>query len=362
MNSPRSLRTTELAKEFARQGHNVKVITPRENEVHDEFEDKFGVEIQDLGKPNFKQIELKGSGLKLLLRRFVRRISSLLFEYPDIQYVYKVSNTLNNENPLTYDLLISIAAPYPIHWGVATEWDKKNPENNPAKNWVADCGDPYYFESNDSFRKPFYFAWVEKWFMKKADFITVPIQGALNAYFTEFHDKIKVIPQGFEFPELEESDIINYQSKPTFAYFGNIGSYRHYAEPFLKYLNEINEDFHFYIFTKEKDIYEKNLNQKTINKCTFFGYKNRKELLSALQNIDFLVHFPYKENTQRSLKLIDYAYLQKPVLSYRATEADKKKVRDFLGGNFSEKESLENIDQYRIENVCQQFLGLIKEE
>ena len=36
-NSPRAFRTTELSKEFARQGHHVTVITPRVKE-HREFE------------------------------------------------------------------------------------------------------------------------------------------------------------------------------------------------------------------------------------------------------------------------------------------------------------------------------------
>ena len=39
-NSPRSFRTTELAKEFARRGHQVKVITPSYPE-HRQFQEEF---------------------------------------------------------------------------------------------------------------------------------------------------------------------------------------------------------------------------------------------------------------------------------------------------------------------------------
>lgn len=41
--SARSLRTTELAKEFARQGHKVTVITPKKDEVHAAFEKNTGL-------------------------------------------------------------------------------------------------------------------------------------------------------------------------------------------------------------------------------------------------------------------------------------------------------------------------------
>jgi len=55
-----------------------------------------------------------------------------------------------------YDLLISIAVPYPIHWGVAAVW-AKDKSKNLAPNWIADCGDPYCFQENDTFKPPFYF-------------------------------------------------------------------------------------------------------------------------------------------------------------------------------------------------------------
>ena len=76
-NSPRSFRTTELAKEFARQGHDVTVFTPSVKE-HREFEQEHGVLIKDLGHPKWRSIDLKGSGLNFLFRRAVKRFSGLL--------------------------------------------------------------------------------------------------------------------------------------------------------------------------------------------------------------------------------------------------------------------------------------------
>ncbi|MEA1886217.1 MAG: hypothetical protein U9N72_03280, partial [Bacteroidota bacterium] len=144
-NSPRSFRTTELAKEFARQGHFVRVITPKTPVIHDDFAREYGLEIKDMGRRRWKSIILKGKGVNLMLRRLMKRFSGLLFEYPNIELYWMVRRALREESG--YDLLISIAVPYPVHWGVAARRSETYPI---AKNWVADCGDPYMGQENDT--------------------------------------------------------------------------------------------------------------------------------------------------------------------------------------------------------------------
>ena len=72
-----------------------------------------------------------------------------------------------------------------------------------AKKWIADCGDPFMGAKLETFRKPFYFKYFEKDFCRKADYITVPAEGAKKAYYSEFLGKIRVIPQGFNFKQIE---------------------------------------------------------------------------------------------------------------------------------------------------------------
>lgn len=353
INSPRSLRATELAKEFARQGHEVTVLTTRLEGVHQNFEQEHHLKIWDLGQPKWKTVEIKGQGVMRLLRRALRRFSSLLFEYPSIELMGMVARKLKQVQGC--DLLISIAVPYPIHWGVAWAWNK-NRNENPATIWIADCGDPYYGQENDSFRVPFYFGWIEKWFMRKVDWVTVPFTGAIQAYYQEFHPKIKVIPQGFSFPEIHHAKVEN--KIPTFAYAGNIGSYRYASIPFLKLLNKIGVDFKFIIYTKEHGFYKEHLSPETLNKCSINNYVSRNELLQDLQSVDFLIHFPYEVEIQRSLKLIDYAFLEKPILSFRNREKDMDIFIAFLEGDYRNKMIVDDTDQYRIENVALQFTSL----
>lgn len=351
MNSPRSFRTTELAKEFARQGHEVTVLTPKISQ-HLAFEKENNVVIKDLGQQTWNSIELKGSGLTLLMRRVIRRFTNLLFEYPEIELMGMVKRALKKENG--YDMLISIAVPYPIHWGVASVWEK---ENKPAKIWVADCGDPYMGKENDSFKVPFYFKYVEKWFFKKVDYITVPTIGSKRGYYKEFYPKIKVIPQGFRFEDIKTKAIHQVEGKIKFAYAGAFMPGRRDPREFCDYLLQQNKNYEFYIYTKHVDLvkkYEKLSDGKIIIK----DFIPRLELLNKLGEMDFVVNFENAGNKQTPSKLIDYALIQKPILSIKTGGLDTTIVEEFLSKKYDNAFVIEEVEQYRVENVVQQFLSL----
>lgn len=355
MKSPRSLRTTELVREFARNGHEVTLLTLRSEKYHTPFEKEYGIRIKDFGPLIFPEIRLDSKNKALrLLKRVLRRGLNLFLEYPDIELMFRVQKALKEEEG--YDLLVSIAAPFPVHWGVA--W-ARGKDHKIAETWIADCGDPYYGRENDSFKVPFYFAFVEKWFSRKADFISVPFDGAVAAYFEEFHSKIQVIPQGLTFPALPVNGTHSQNKVVTFAYFGNIASYLHYAVPFFKVLNATDKDFRFIVYTRRKDIFRKELDADTLKKCELRDYVDREALLRALSGADFLVYFPYKKGKQKSLKLVDYSYLKKPVLVYENDSISNERLERFLDKKFDDSFELEDVDKYRIENVYNQFMELL---
>ncbi|MGB9747741.1 MAG: glycosyltransferase, partial [Bacteroidales bacterium] len=336
---------------FARQGHEVTVIFPTHGRDYSEFQKEFNVKIKDLGKLKFRSIKLKGKGLELLIRRALRRIMQLLFEYPDIELMFKLARALKNEKE--YDLLISIAVPYPIHWGVAKAWNK---QQNIAKTWIADCGDPYMGCKTDSFRKMFYFRYVERWFMRKANYITIPAESARNGYYPEFQKKIRVIPQGFQFPEkiVYDSNIKN--KVPAFCYAGNFIPELRDPREFLRFLVRLNADFKFYIFTHTKDLVEP-FKQQLDGKLIINDIIPREQLLDILSTMDFLVNFDNNTSVQIPSKLIDYAIAGRPILNI-TNEPDSETIMEFLQGNYRNAIKIDNIDQYRIENVCASFLAL----
>lgn len=352
MNTPRSFRTTELAKEFARQGHLVTVITHKDEVSHPSFEKEYGVRIKDLGKQSWKAVKLKGRGIEMLFRRMISRFSNLFFQYPDIELQWLVKEKLKKEEG--YDLLISVAVPYPVHWGVAMVRSEKNPI---AKVWVADCGDPFMGQENDSFTPPFYFKYIEKWFCRKADYISVPTSNSINAYYPEFHSKIKVIPQGFKFDDLKVKDFVN-SPVPTFAYGGLFIKGRRDPSELLQYLSELNRDFRFHIYTRNASLVQPYLS-KLDKRIILQDFVPRTELLYHLSGMDFVVNFENIGERQTPSKLIDYAILRKPILSIKTGELNKSVVNEFLEGEYSHQLVINNPDQYRIENVCKSFLNLV---
>ena len=156
-NSPRSFRTTELVKEFCRQGHDVTLYTFKNDGYHVPIEKEFGVKIKDLGTRRFKSVDLTNTGkISFLFKRIVSRALLMLFEYPDIEIMFKVKKAMKHESG--YDLLVSVAVPHPVHWGVTWAKTKKHPI---ARTWVADCGDAYMgLIKHDSFSKLFYFKYL----------------------------------------------------------------------------------------------------------------------------------------------------------------------------------------------------------
>lgn len=351
-NSPRSFRATELAKEFARQGHNVKVITSRISEVHDKYEKKINVEIKNLGHSKWRKIDVGGTRLFVLFRRAFRRLVLLLFEYPDIQLVSLVKKALKNEKG--YDLLISIATPHPIHWGVASVWG-----NGIAKTWIADCGDPYMGTNTDSFKKLFYFRYVEKWWCRKVDFIAVPFAGAIEAYYPEFREKIWVIPQGFNFNEVKGL-IPEYRRNliPTFAYAGTLIPKAREIGPLLDYLFSLSASFRFIIYTNRLDLVRPYLVDSNNKKVEINHFIPRESLLKELGKVDFLVNINNSTSTQSPSKLIDYHLIGRPVLSINHKNLELDIINEFLDGNYVHRYQFDRPEQYNIDQIVTNFIGL----
>lgn len=349
-NNPRAFRASELAKEFALQGHCVTVLTLKNKEIHDEYSKKYKFSIIDLGKLKWTNPSFGNSKIGYLLTRILHRLLSLSIEYPAIELFFMVANKIKKQG--TFDLLISIAVPYPIHWGIAIAKTQKTPL---ANVWVADCGDPYMGLQTDTFRKWFYFKYVEKWFMRKADFITIPVEEGRQGYYSEFQKKIKIIPQGFKINERFENKFIANES-PTFAYAGSFLPGIRDPRQFLEYLSSLRKEFKFIIYTKNQQLVKPFLS-KMKGKLIIRDYIPREDLLNELGKMDFLVNFNNNTRIQQPSKLIDYAIIGRPILNIES-KLSKNIVDEFLSGIYSNEFKILNIDRYLIENVVRQFLAL----
>jgi len=354
-NSPRSFRTTELAKGFSKLGHDVTVLTPKNETYHSDFEKQYGITIKDMGMQKWKPIEIKGSGLFLYARKALKRILNLLFLYPEIELMGIVRKALAKERDYNYDMLISIAVPFSVHFGVAKARIATHPM---ATSWIADCGDPFMGKENDTFRYPFFYKYVEKWFCRKADYLSVPTEGSVNAYYPEFRSKIKVIPQGLDFDDYRINNNEPMNDVPTFAYAGGFIPGRRDPTEFLTYICSLEIDFRFHIYTRYSNYLITKFVEKGKGRVILHDYVSRPELLRTLSEMDFVVNFENIGEKQTPSKLIDYALTKRPILSIKTGALATKTINEFLKGNYHNQHKVENVDQYRIENVCQQFLAL----
>jgi len=354
-NSPRAFRATELAKEFARGGHNVTVITIF-NKEQSSFVKEYNVKINDLGKFSWEIPKIGKTRIAVLLERVLSRFFSIFFEFPNIQLTFLVNKIVRKES--NYDLLISVASPHTIHWGVAMARKADNPI---AKIWVADCGDPYMGRENDSFKPAFYFKYIEKWFCRKADFISVPTNGAIQAYYPEFRNKILVIPQGFKFEDIpiKKKNVRN--STPTFAYAGGFIKGKRDPSEFLEFLLGLSQDFEFHVYTYMKGMVN-SYAERSNGRIILHDKIDRDTLLHILSGMDFLVNFENYGIKQTPSKLIDYAIVGRPILSIDTVNLSKTKVMEFLSGDYRNQFVVQDIDQYRIENVTARFLSCLEEK
>lgn len=345
--TPRAFRAFELAREFARKGHEVVVITEKRNYNYDLIEREYKIKVKAI--VNNHPPELKGNNVFIRTLRF--GLNHFLL-YPLIMLTKHFKTALMKEEG--YDLLISIAFPYPVHFGVALA---KKRNTKLTSTWVADCGDPFSGIEGTRLPFPYYYKTLEKWFSSKPDFITIPIQEARKAYLQSCQNKIRIIPQGFDFDIVRTLPKYTKTNKVTFAYAGSVGSSRLDPSKLLDYLTEIETDFKFIIYTKNKPFLSK-YKELLREKLELRDYVPREQLLRELSAMDFLIHIETKSSVQKSSKLIDYTLINKPILPIKTKEVDRQRFNDFLQGNYSEGLKISNIEDYNIINVANQFLNL----
>lgn len=351
-NTPRAFRTFELAKEFARVGHDVTVYSLIGKVDNSEIEKKYNLKIRDYGPSRFGNADSSGYWNKNILYRICAHLF-VRYEFPSFELTYLIKKKIKNIED--YDMVVSVAWPFWIHFGIGLL--KRNSKNFPV--WVSDCGDP--FTGNPFIKYPQFFKKIEKWWGQLTDFITVPISQAKDAYLPEFQNKIRVIPQGFDFTS---TNISEYKKNkiPTFVYAGSF--YEGVRDPrkLLEYLSTLNSEFLFKIYTNEPQAiadYASKLGHKVIVN----NYIKREDLLIELSSADFLVNIKNIGTVQSPSKLIDYTLAMRPIITVTSNfgEQEQKVMNEFLNSDYTHQDEKINISDYDIKNVANKLLKLYQE-
>jgi hypothetical protein len=324
-------------------------MTPTFFEESHEFYNKIGfceMSFKDrLKKPNS------------ILKRIVNRIAEQFLYYPNITDIFYIRKKLLEEKN-SYDALISIAAPHSIHWGVASL--PRKIRKKIARTWIADCGDPFMFAENLQYTRPFYFSILENLFCSRCDKITVPTGASKYGYYKKYQKKIEVIPQGFKF---DLSSIYNKvktnEKEKIIAYAGSLNINRRNPKHLIKYLLDSDKKFKFYIFSNNLNLVNE-WAKSYPNKIILSEYLPREKLLDFLKSVDFVINFQNKGQSQTPSKLIDYAIVNKPVLNFTYNKLPIKIINEFFENNYQNAIKIDNLENYKIENVSKKFLQLIE--
>ena len=355
MQTPRAHRTTELMKEFARQGHEVTVYAVLGKYDYSQFLKQFpSITLNNISlKWMYHPYNSDGDGKRYFMDKALGKLLGKRYLFPNFEFYHRVQGILKKDHD--YDAVISIADPHQIHWGVACY--RKHKPNQFPKTWIADCGDP--FMNNDTTNiYPQKFAKYEHLFCQQADFITVPEPAAANGYYEKYRSKIKIIPQGFDFDETREKAEPN-NSIPTFGYAGTFYEDIRNPKNFMGLLCTIDKPFKFIVYSNHTaliDSYKEKLGQKLELRK---GIK-REELLLELEKMDFLVNLAnVNRPNQIPSKLIDYAFTGRPILNVNPTDLNKAQFLEFLISDYKSALVVENIERYKISNVAREFVNII---
>jgi hypothetical protein len=347
--APRVFRATELAKELSRKGHNVYFYTMLSNYDYSSIT-QTGVVLKNLGSSVLGLEDSNGNPPKGFIYKILKKIFGRLLAYPSIMLMPMVKKAIEQEGDIDY--LITIAVPHPIHWGASYA------KMNKVKCWTADCGDPFML--NPMTWHPFYFKWIEKKWCKKADFITVPIEEAKMGYYKNFRDKIRVIPQGFDFSNLSLSEY-HRNIVPTFAYSGNLYKNGRDISSFLNYLCTLQVDFKFIVYTMSLSFFIP-FKDRLGEKLDLRDYIPREVLLKKLSTMDFLINVKNDTAIQKPSKLIDYFLSKRPILEITSSFNEKESFEEFLNGEYRRKLKDIDISEYDISNVSNKFIDLYFEK
>lgn len=362
-NTPRAFRTYELVKEFVRRGIEVDLILPNKEifSGHSRVLKKFNLlNIEYLGdNRSFKKTSLASS---LKFNNYFRNIAKQIYRYFNpfsetqsyINLVYKYLRCHN----VRYDLILAIAHPFSTLVGTARAI-RHNDILEECSVKVAEYSDPFTLQSTMKMF-PLYRI-LDKWIANTFDYISIPTEKAVSSYIKlKIADRIKVIPQGFDFSEVE-LNVYNENSIPSFGYAGVFYEKIRNPEVFFDYLLTLEYDFRFYLFTSSSNTvtngfinrYKDRLQEKLV----LFYDIPRLELIKKLSTLDFLINIDNTSNNQVPSKIIDYALAKRPTYSFSQHNFDTAEFQQFIDRDYEKSLSVD-IARYDIRNIADQFLHL----
>ena len=356
--NPRAFRTTELVKELFRRGkYDITAVLPSFADLQDCAVDAHFIPTISVPAKCGKDgsVSLKDRVLEQIrsVLRFIVGDSpgNIIYSF---RLYFVLRKLLQEEH---YDVVMSISFPFYVHIAVALAMKCSSFKSI----FIADCGDPFYV--NPSCTMAFYLKWLEKYFLGKFNYITIPMEAARKSYADYgIDDRIRIIPQGFAITRIADG-AYRKNPVPVFCFAGLLYEKIRNPRYFLDYLLQVKQDFIF-VFYALPDAFTINLLQeykeKLGDRLEIREPLPREELIHVMATMEFVVNFDNENSNQKPSKLIDYAMSKRPILSFNSRTFKPKVFKEFLQGNYAGQEQID-LSQYDIRNVVDKFEELFAE-
>ena len=199
-------------------------------------------------------------------------------------------------------------------------------------------------------------SYFEKKWCRQVDYITVPTEASKEGYFPDFRDKIRVIPQGFDF---SKTPIVEYKknSIPTFIFTGLIYPERS-PQRFMDYLLTLDIDYKFLLYMRSP--FNKKYETLSNGKIKYMIGYGRAEIIKVCSQADFLINVRNPTSVQTPSKLIDYGIAKRPILDISNNFKEQEEFTHFINGDYTNQLKIQDLDVYKIENVAASFISLAK--
>ncbi len=362
--SPRAFRTTELARELAREGHRVTLLIPNRQVFRDDPLQADGLRVI------FADGTVEGRGGSAVarrnksIRRFIPKFAQRWILYFYCHEFFAKYNPgifrrlVALDEP--FDAVLSISYPAAIHRAVSRAM-RRNPNLRHAVT-IAEFSDPPFRGDVAPNVFPAYYLILKCW-GRRFDYFTIPVEKALDCYTPyKSRERIKIIPQGFDLNAVKRRPY-EPNPQPTFAYAGRFYERIRDPEFFFDFLETLDADFRFDLYINYLDPcfaeMIRQAQQRVRGRIVLREALPRERLIERLGAADFLINFDNTTSNATPSKLIDYAMTGRPILSFNDRTFDPDGFRAALRGDYRAQVRGIDLSQYDIRNVAAQFIDLI---
>ncbi len=368
--TPRAFRVAELARGFVKAGHSVEVILPNKA-VYSTSDRAQGVQLTrcGLGKQESTNPEAQSVKSDTQAPEAAPRSKSskwrfwakglkqyLLPKEIYSTYDHRITRELLGRKE-EVDLIISVSHPLSIHLSTAIAMIF-NPALKVKKSIIEFSDPPFKGDYCSVF--PLY-PLLMRCIMRRFDILFIPTAAALARYegFVE-DNRIKVVPQSID---LRAINLCTYKKHdvPTFAYAGRF--YEGLRDPtfFLEHLCQIDSDFKFILYLSKNDPFIpllRSCESQIAGSIVVRDHIERSALLSELSAFDFLVNFENEDSSMQPSKLIDYAAVRRPILSFNSKTFRPDVFHEFLTGEYINAIGLDP-EEFDTSNVVRKILSYV---